>query len=504
MTRPIASGRRGNRLHGLLLAALAATALASAGAPAAAGAQPLFTGVTNLGTNSPLAFQRTRDAGASFVRIQLYWGGAAPVKEPADWDPSNPNDPAYDWNASDEAVRNAIAAGLTPVMQVDGTPQWAQRCQTPGVFAGAICDPNPGDLRAFATAAASRYSGRTPGVPAAKYWQGLNEPNLSLFFFPQYETSGKPLSPYLYRDLINAFYAGVKAAEPSDLVIAAGLGPIEIPQYTIGPLKFAQLMLCMKGVKHPKPTKEDCGGGVHFDIFAIQPYTTGAPSHEGGANDVELGDLPKLQRLIQAADKAGRIVGATKKTPLWITEFSWDSKPPDPGGLPMKIETRWVAEALHTAWSAGVENFFWYSLRDGPPPSGGEKYSETLESGLYFRGATLDQDQPKPYLAAFRFPFVAYPGKKLEFWGRTPNGRGGKVKIELRQNGKWKPAKTLRAGTDGIFRGKVKTQYGKNRKGAARAVVAKQASTAFAMKPVEDFYHPPFGGEVGRRALRTP
>ena len=493
MIRPTASSRRGNRLRGLLLAALAATALASAGAPAAASAQPLLTGVTNLGTNAPLAFQRTRESGASFVRIQLYWGGAAPVKKPDGWNPADPDDPAYDWTASDEAVRNAIAAGLTPVMQVDGTPQWAQRCQTPPVFPGAICDPNPADLRAFATAAASRYSGHTQGVPAVKYWQGLNEPNLSIFFFPQYEANGKPLSPYLYRDLINAFYAGVKAAEPADLVIAAGLGPIEIPKYTIGPLKFAQLMLCMKGVKNPKPTKEDCGGGVHFDVFAIQPYTTGGPEHEGGTNDVEIGDLPKLQRLIQAADRAGRIVGATKTTPLWVTEFSWDSKPPDPGGLPMKVETRWVAEALHAAWSAGVENFFWYSLRDDPAPSGGRTYAETLQSGLYFRGANLDQDQPKAFLRAFRFPFVAYPGGKLEFWGRTPSGRGGKVKIELKQGGSWKLAKAVRADRYGIFRGKLNTTYGSDRKGAARAIAAKQASAAFAMKPVPDFHHPPFG-----------
>jgi hypothetical protein len=494
--------RRPGRLRGLLPAALAAAVLSALGAPGPAAAQPLLTGVTNLGTNAPLAFQRTRDAGARFVRIQLYWGGTAPTKQPDNWNPSNPDDPAYDWVAGDEAVRNAIAAGLTPVLQVDGTPQWAQRCQTPGVFPGSICDPNPGDLRDFATAAASHYSGRTPGVPAVKYFQGLNEPNLSLFFFPQYETSGKPISPFLYRDLINAFYAGVKAAEPSDLVVMAGLGPIEIPKYTIGPMKFARLLLCMKGTKNPKPTKESCDGGVHFDIFAIQPYTTGSPTHQGGTNDVEIGDLPKLQTLIQAADRAGRIVGAFKKTPLWVTEFSWDSKPPDPGGLPMRIETRWVAEALHVAWSAGVENFFWYSLRDGPPPNAGQKYSETLESGLYFRGATLEQDQPKPFLSAFRFPFVAYPGKKLEFWGRTPSGGGGKVKIELKQKGGWKRVATVRADKDGIFRGKLKTSYGQNRKGAARAIVAKQASTPFAMKPVEDFYHPPFGGEVTRPGAR--
>ncbi len=495
MSAGISNPARANRARGLLAGLLAATALLAllwTAAPPAS-ARPLVTGVTNVGTNAPLAFQRTRSAGAQMVRLQLYWGGAAPTTRPASWNPANPNDPAYDWGASDEAVRNAVAAGLTPVIQVDGTPSWAQRCQTPSVFPGAICDPNPGDLRDFATAVAARYSGRTNGVPAVKYFQGLNEPNLSLFFFPQYEANGKPLSPFMYRDLINAFYFGVKAAEPNALVLAAGLGPVAVPQYTIGPIQFARLMLCMTGSnKKPRPVKGDCGGGVHFDIFAMQPYSTGGPTHEGRQNDVQIGDLPKLQRLIEAANKAGRIKSVYKRVPLWVTEFSWDSRPPDPNGLPIAIETRWVPEALHTAWSAGVSNFFWFSLRDDPrDPS--RKFSETLESGLYFRGASLEQDKPKGFLRAFRFPFVAYPGPKLTYWGRTPTSGAGTVKLQLLEGGKWTTAKTVRADKDGIFRGSIATSYGRDKKGAARAMFGKQAGASFAMKPVPDYHHPPFG-----------
>lgn len=492
MNQAAASRRRASRILVVPLALLAALALLTAIAVAPAGAQPFVTGITNLDNDNPLAFERTRASGASMVRIQLYWGGAAPTTKPAEWNPANPNDPNYHWDATDIEVKRAIAAGLTPVLQVDGAPTWAQRCQTPASLAGAICDPSPSDLQAFATAAAARYSGRTPGIPAVRYFQGLNEPNLSLFFFPQFETSGKLISPYLYRDLINAFYAGVKAAEPHALVLAAGLGPIAVPKYTIGPLQFARTMLCMTGAKNPKPNKESCGGGVHFDIFAMQPYTTGGPFHEGGPNDVEIGDLSRLQKLIQAADRGGRIKGAFKKTPLWVTEFSWDSKPPDPGGLPLKIETRWVAEAMHNAWAAGVSNFFWFSLRDSERnPS--LPYSQTLESGLYFRGATLDADKPKPFLSTFRFPFVAYPGKSLAFWGRTPTSKGGKVKIQILAGGRWKLLTTVKADKSGIFRGAVKTTYGRDKKGGARAVFGKQITGNFSMRPIKDFYHPPFG-----------
>lgn len=485
---------RQRRWHWLLALLVAVSALwATALSAPRAEARALVTGVTNLYSTQPLSFQRTKETGSQLVRIQLYWGGVAPRTQPEAWNPADQADPAYNWGEPDDAVRHALAAGLTPILQVDGAPEWAQRCSTPPSLAGAICDPDPSALRSFAQAAAERYSGRVAGIPAVKYFQALNEPNLSLFFLPQFETDGKLVSPDLYRNLMNAFYAGVKTAEPNALVMLAGLGPIAVPKYTIGPIAFTKALLCMTGSnKKPKPLPGDCGGGVNFDIFAVQPYSTGGPRHEGGPNDVQIGDLPKLQTLIKAADKANRINSVYKRTPLWITEFSWDSNPPDPGGLPMRIETRWVAEALHTAWSAGVQNFFWFSLRDDAHnPS--EPYSQSLESGLYFRGASLEQDAPKPFLKSFRFPFVAYPGPKFEFWGRTPTSRPGSVKIQLKVNGTWKTARTVRADKDGIFRGKIATKYGRDKKGTARAIFGKQKTANFAMKPVPDFYHPPFG-----------
>lgn len=496
----------GNRLVALLGSA---ALLVSAQQPQAAGAQPLFTGVTNIGTRAPLGFERTRATGAQFIRIPLYWGGAAPEKLPqsealyepgpqyASWNPEDPGDPHYEWGESDDDVVRAVAAGLTPVLQVDGAPDWAQRCRTPPVVVPAICNPDPAALRAFATAAARRYSGATPGLPAVRHWQALNEPNLSLFFFPQYDTAGNALSPELYRHLVNAFYAGIKTVSEDNVVLAAGLGPIAVPPWTIGPMQFARELLCMRGSRRPKPTPGDCGGGVRFDVFAIQPYTTGAPTRKGKANDVQLGDLGKLQALLSAADRAGRIKGSFARTPLWITEFSWDSRPPDPGGLPMRIEKRWTAEALFRAWRAGVDHFFWFSLRDDLHDPD-RKYSETLQSGLYFRGPTLEQDRPKPILQAFRFPFVAYPRQgKLGFWGRTPSSGPGKVRIQLLRDGRWRDALTIDANAQGIFRGTIRTKYGHDQQGSARARFAKSATAPFSMRPVEDFRQPPFGAKIG-------
>jgi len=465
------------------------------GAVSADAARPLRTGVSYIYENNPAAFENVRLTGSKLALTPLRWGRIAPTRLPASWNPANPADPNYDWEEFDIWVTNAVNAGLIPVFQVRGAPLWAQRC--PGASEiDAPCKPDPAMLATFSSAAAYRYGGNFGGLPRVKYWQGLNEPNLSLYFMPQYE-DGKPVSPALYRELINAFYAAVKAVDPSNVVIAAGLGPIAVPRYTIGPMRFTRELLCMRGHRHPRPLRGNCGGGVHFDIFDIHPYTSGSPAHEGGVNDVQLGDLEKLQALLRAADRAKRIKSQFKHTPLWLTEVSWDSQPPDPGGLPMRILKRWTAEALHRAWSARIDTIMWYSLRDG------ERYPDTPsyltpESGLFFRGPTVAQDLPKANLFAYRFPFVAYPRKRgLYFWGRTPNSRGGKVTIQIRQPKGWTKATSVRADRFGVFHGVAPTGYGKSRRGAARAHYRGESSVPFSMRPIPDFRHPPFGKPIG-------
>lgn len=479
-----------------LLALLASCAgLAIGVAPAGAAPAPLQTGVSYVLPNEEpaVALEHVKQAGAQLAQAPVRWSTVAPGDRPAAWDPEDPADRHYDWEETDSWVQAAVAVGVTPVLQIRSAPPWAQRCPASKIDTGAPCNPDPADLAAFATAAARRYSGQFAGLPRVKYWQGLNEPNLVLFFQPQYDGK-KPVSPGLYRVLINAFYAAIKGVDPSNLVLAAGLGPIAVPGYTVGPERFTRLLLCMTGGKHPRPTRGDCGGGVNFDIFDMHPYTTGGPTHEGGPTEVQIGSLRRLTRLLAAADRAGRINGAFRHTPLWITEFSWDSKPPDPGGLPMKILNRWAAEAMHEAWSVGVHTFFWFSLRDSP--TGNAPFGETLQSGLYFRGPTVAQDRPKKVLDVFRFPFVAYPGKKgLKFWGRTPTSGPGRVAIQTLNRGRWHEVADAQANAVGIFRGRVAIQYGLNKRGKVRARFTERSSVPFGMRNIPDFPQPPFGGE---------
>jgi hypothetical protein len=457
-----------------------------------ASAQPLVTGISNVYSNEAGAFENTRRTGSTTVLGPVRWNVIAPAQLPASWNPEDPADSHYDWESLDAWVTHAVAAGLTPILNIRGAPHWAERCARQSVE--AVCNPDPAALAAFTRAAVRRYSGTFGNLPRVRYWQGLNEPNLSIFFEPQYEGANL-VSPDLYRTLLNTFYAAVKSVDPTDIVVAAGLGPIAVPKYTIGPMAFARKLLCMTGSNEkPRPGPiAACGGPVNFDIFDIHPYTTGGPTHEGRGNDVEIGDVWKVRNLLAAADKAGRINSVYKHTPLWITEFGWDSNPPDPGGLSMKIEKQWIPEAMYEAWHWKVANFMWYSLDDFPPEPN-VPFSESLQTGLYFWAPTAAQEQPKEMMYAFRFPFIAiHKGKGLQIWGRTPSSSRGRVTVQVLRHGKWKKLAGTRADGGGIFQAFVKTPYGKGRKGAARAVFKGDSSVAFPMKRVGDFRHPPFG-----------
>lgn len=159
----------------------------------------------------------------------------------------------------------------------------------------------------------------------------------------------------------------------------------------------------------------------------------------------------------------------------------------------MAIETRWAAEAIFRAWEAGVSNFFWYSLRDFPPEPE-LPFSKTLQTGLYFRGNSIEEDRPKELMYAFRFPFVSYPRRRgLFFWGRTPTSGPGKVAIQIWKGKHWRRAAVTHADSHGMFLGTAPTHYGHNRRGRVRAVYRGEAAVPFSMHPIPDFYQPPFG-----------
>ncbi|MFQ5459945.1 MAG: hypothetical protein ACE5EL_04050 [Anaerolineae bacterium] len=116
----------------------------------------------------------------------------------------------YDWSRVDFIVDTmARYGGLELLARIDHQPTWsrADGCTSSGP------PDDPQDLADFAGAMAGRYAGR---IRAYEIW---NEPNLAR------EWCGATPDPAAYAQLLGAAYGAIKAADPSALVISAGLAP---------------------------------------------------------------------------------------------------------------------------------------------------------------------------------------------------------------------------------------------------------------------------------------
>ena len=452
-------------------------------AAAAAAVRPLETAVWVPGATTPAeletAVRRIKAAGATRAGLVLAWRGIAPATRPDAFSPENHEDPAYNWTAFDERVRAVARAGLELFVAIHYAPAWAEgRGSGP---AGTV-RPNAAEFGKFARAAATRYSGRYFNLPRVRYWQAWGEPNISNNLNPQFENR-RPIAPFLYRRMLNAFATAVKSVDGDNVVVAGGTAPfrdVTIKHRHWGPLTFIREMFCLS-----KRLARKCRTRVQFDIWSHHPYTSGGPTHSALLpDDVSLGDLPELRRTLQAAVRVGH-VASRRPLGLWVTEFSWDSRPPDPAGVPSRLLTRWVAEALYRMWGNGITVVTWLQLRDHPPSVSFE------QSGLYYHRGAIADDRPKPMLRAFRFPLVAFPrGRGIQVWGRTPGSRPATVIVEQRAGRRWRRLGYLRTNRYGIFQHRYRT----TRSGFVRArTAAGERAVPFSLRHVPDRWFSVFG-----------
>src|SRR6266516_1968263 len=85
------------------------------------------------GPQADAAYESTKVAGASTVRIHVAWSAVAPAgrSKPAGFDAGNPADPHYNWSAVDAAIRGAGHHGLAVVAGLVGAPAWAEGTDRP-------------------------------------------------------------------------------------------------------------------------------------------------------------------------------------------------------------------------------------------------------------------------------------------------------------------------------------------------------------------------------------
>jgi hypothetical protein len=434
-------------------------ALGTHARPAAAGPHGLALGVTDPALSSPDPALREEwgtkasDTGADLALLGVSWSAIAPRTRPAGFDPADPADPAYDWETLDSAVRGAVAHGLQPLLNIDFAPRWAEGPNRPSlaVAPGGTWLPQPAELGPFARALAARYSGGfvDPANPAAgalprvRYFEIWSEENLSLHLTPLWE-GRKLIAPQHYREMLNAAYAGIHAADPGARVVVGGLSPFGdrfAGGSRIPPVWFWRALLCLRG---SKLRQVGCPEPAHFDIAAHNPIGVLGPSTSAFSPlDASTPDIGRLTPIVRRAVATGRALPARPK-PFWATEIWWDSSPPDPEGVPLRRHARFVTKSLFELWRQGVSAVVWWYLRDQAPGAAG--FGATQQSGLFYRDG-----RPKPAYRAFRFPFVAIRGKhgRLLLWGKAPSP--GRLAVERRSGHGWVPIARPVAGADRVF-----------------------------------------------------
>ncbi len=413
------------------------------------------------------ALTRIHATGASVVRIPVEWRYIVSADPPAGFDASDPGSPAYSFTAVDAAVRDTVAAGLTPLLVVTRAPAFAEAPNRwPYAYPGSWA-PDPVAFGEFATAVARRYDGSFPdpllaghALPRVRLLEAWNEPNLAHYLEPQWVAEGgrwRAFSPLLYRELLNALYAAVKAVAPTDTVIGAGLAPNGEPTGVgrMTPIRFLQGMLCLE-----VPVRASCSDPPHFDVLSFHPLSFESPDLPAhSSQDVAITDIAKVTGLLGAAERM-RTVQPRGSKPLWVTELNWESDPPAAHGVPGRLQAGWISRALHRLWVAGVGLADWQFLMDPYPdltlatPTGGT-VTVSRPAGLYSPGpgGELTGARPKPFLRGFTLPFdpLRVDRGHVRVWALLMRPDQSALLQRQGRGGAWRTIARLHAGRDAVL-----------------------------------------------------
>lgn len=411
-----------------------------------------------------------RATGASVVRIPVTWSELVAASVPAGFDARDPARPQYRFRRLDASVRSAVSEGFAPLLVVSHAPAFAEAPERwPYAYPGSWA-PSPAALEAFAAALGRRYDGTFPdpdepgrALPAVRLFQAWNEPNLARYLEPQWiarQGRWQAFSPLLYRQLLNAFYAGVKSVQPGAYVVAAGIAPSgeRAGVGRMAPVTFLGAMLCLSS--NGRRVSEGCADPPHFDVLAIHPLSVGDPNLPASSSlDVSIADSAKVVRLLAEARRLRTALPAVPK-PLWVTELNWESAPQSPDGVPPGLQALWVSRALHRLWVAGVGLVEWEFLIDpfrgvrAATPNGATvEYQRP--AGLYSAGAGGDaaSAQPKPFLRGFSLPFdpLRVDSRRVRIWALLTRAGQPAILEGAVRGGPWRPLARLQADGAGVL-----------------------------------------------------
>jgi Cellulase (glycosyl hydrolase family 5) len=463
----------------LLVTALAAAALGAAAQPAQ-GAKFMLSVmqddnqlVYGSAQARETALRRMKVLGVDAIRVTVLWEAIAGRRKPSSG--RNPSSyPASRWDRYDDLVRAAQRYGLAVYFNVTPPgPRWAHaRANDPANQ--RTWRPNVVEFGRFFQAVARRYNGEwkdensgRAALPRVGWWGIGNEPNQGGWLMPQArEIGGRivPQSPHWYRKLLVAGAdALLRTGHGDDLILIGETAPLGVrPQSERRPLRpalFIRELFCLQPSlrrwRGRAARARGCGdmGRLAATLqrlpklaFAHHPYTKDLPptQRDRSRDAITVANLKSLPTLLDRV--AARTGAIPQGLPILLTEFGYETDPPDPhNGVKEEKQAQYLNEGDYAAYrSERVFANTQFQLFDVPPrrefPRNSQAYWFTYQSGLF---TALPQSRPKPAAFAYRLPFVVKrsSGGGYLFWGQvrfTPNGANQQVFLQQRAaNGSW-------------------------------------------------------------------
>ncbi|HEY8763563.1 MAG TPA: hypothetical protein VIM18_05220 [Solirubrobacteraceae bacterium] len=424
-----------------------------------------------------------RGLGVDRLRLTILWAAIAPDSasrvRPRHFDAADPAAyPPAAWGPYDRIVALARARGIDVAFNVTAPgPLWAMASPAPNLKVANHYRPAPQEFGKFVSALGRRYSGSyvphpasgkgTGRLPRVNYWTIWNEVNQPGWLYPQWRfVAGQRVmnSPRLYRLYVDAAFGALRRtghSPASDTILIGELAP-EGSERTrdgdpIPPIPFIRALYCVDSAFRPlrgtAAALLHCpsGGSAQAFVrahpalfeatgFAHHPYSFFlAPNVQ--MSDPNFAPLSDLSRLEGVLDRAVATYGVPRKLPIYLTEYGYESNPPNPfRGVSLRRQSLYLNEAQYLAWKdPRVRSLAQFLLYDSAPnaayPPGSPGYWSTFQTGLLFQHGAH-----KPALNAYRLPiFVphpsAAPGASLLVWGMlrpAPNASRQQALIQWR------------------------------------------------------------------------
>ena len=314
-------------------------------------------------------------------------------------------------------------------------------------------------------------------LPRVSHWSIWNEPNQPGWLSPQMARR-VPASPRAYRALANAAFAGLRASgHGGDLILFGETAPRGVRRPSargpMRPLVFVRELYCLDRRLRPyrgrRARARRCPtnragrrrfasrnpGLFRIRGFAHHPYALEAPPERRDPIRDQV-TVSTLSRLTRTLDRAFRRNGRRRRLPIWLTEYGYQTNPPDPViGVSWRRQAAWINDGEAIAYrNRRVRATTQFLLVDDRPdtrypPSSLRYWGSTFQSGFITR-----EGRRKPAFVSYQKLISVLPrrvrrGRRVRLVGQLRPARNGALlsaRVEFRRRGsrRWRTVRRVR------------------------------------------------------------